>query len=186
MIQHKLAFTCAVVLLATGISACDPGSERGSRPLPQAREVTRASFETFGDHVVHFNAQSTTMLPSEVARAFGIRRSPNRAMLNITVLRTDEAGSSMPITAAVAVSATNLLQQAKTVEIRELREGDAIYYIGELAVANEEIVTFNISVQPEGVDQPHQFRFRQQFYTDGSKPGRRAKGGPSSPRRQDA
>lgn len=166
MIHHKLAFTCAVALLATGISACDPGSERGSRALPQAREMTRASFETFGDHVVHFNAQSTTMLPLEVARAFGIRRSPNRAMLNITVLRTDGAGSGAPVTAVVVVNAANLLRQAKSVEIRELREGDAIYYIGELAVANEEIVTFNISVQPEGVEQAHEFSFRQQFYTD--------------------
>lgn len=166
MIHHKLALTCAVALLATGISACDPGAERGSRALPQAREVTRASFETFGDHVVHFNAQSTTMLPSEVARAFGIRRSPNRAMLNITVLRKDDAGSSAPVTAVVVVDAVNLLQQAKTVDLRELREGDAIYYIGELTVANEEIVTFNISVRPEGAEQPHEFSFRQQFYTD--------------------
>jgi hypothetical protein len=50
--------------------------------------------------------------------------------------------------------------------MRELREGDAIYYIGELTVSNQEMLTFSINVRPEGVDAPYQIRFRQQFYTD--------------------
>jgi hypothetical protein len=153
-----------VALLATTLAACSP--DTGSRPAPKAQEVTRASFETFGDHVVHFNAQSTTMLPAEVARVFGIRRSGNRAMLNITVLRKGEADDGMPVIAVVEVNATNLLQQEKDIDMRELRDGDAIYYIGEFTVANEEIVTFNISVKPEGADSAHEFMFRQQFYTD--------------------
>jgi hypothetical protein len=166
MKRTKIALACTVALLAAVIAACGPGPDPASRPAPQAQEVTRASFETFGDHVVHFNAQPTTMLPPEVARAFGIRRSGNRAMLNITVLRRGGAEGSTPVTADVAISATNLLGQQKDIRIRELREGDAIYYIGEVTVANEEIITFNVSVRPEGVDTPHQFKFRQQFYTD--------------------
>jgi hypothetical protein len=164
MIRINTLLTCTVALLAAALVACSP--DTGSRPAPKAQEMTRASFETFGDHVVHFNAQSTTMLPAEVARAFGIRRSDNRAMLNITVLRRGEADDGMPVTAVVAVNATNLLQQEKDISMRELREGDAIYYIGELTIANEEIVTFNISVKPEGADAPHVFTFRQQFYTN--------------------
>lgn len=164
MIRTRTRLTCTVALLATALAACSP--DTGSRPAPQAREMTRASFETFGDHVVHFNAQSTTMLPAEVARAFGIRRSGNRAMLNITVLRRGAGDDSGSVTAAVEVNATNLLQQEKDISMRELREGEAIYYIGEFTVANEEIVTFNISIKPEGADAPHVFTFRQQFYTD--------------------
>ncbi|MFU8821526.1 MAG: DUF4426 domain-containing protein [Gammaproteobacteria bacterium] len=164
MIRINAPLTCTVALLATALAACSP--DTGSRPATKAQEVTRASFETFGDHVVHFNAQSTTMLPAEVARAFGIRRSGNRAMLNITVLRKGAANDGMPVTAVVEVNATNLLQQEKDIGLRELRDGDGIYYIGEFTVANEEIVTFNVSVKPEGADSPHEFKFRQQFYTD--------------------
>jgi hypothetical protein len=164
MIRINTLLTCSVALLATALAACSP--DTGSRPAPQAQEVTRASFETFGDHVVHFNAQSTTMLPAEVARAFGIRRSGNRAMLNIAVLHKGAADDSVPVVAVVEVNATNLLRQEKDISMRELRDGEAIYYIGEFTVANEEIVTFNISVQPEGADAPHEFTFRQQFYTD--------------------
>lgn len=162
--KHALAVTAAS--LAAGLAACGQSTEPGARPVPKAQEITRASFETFGDYIVHFNAQSTTMLPAEVARAFGIRRSSNRAMLNISVLRKGESGGDSPVDAEVEVSAINLLGQEKAVTVRELREGEAIYYIGELAIANEEIVTFNISVRPAGADAPYELSFRQQFYTD--------------------
>ena len=164
MIRVNTLLTCTVALLATALTACSP--DTGSRPAPKAQEVTRASFETFGDHVVHFNAQSTTMLTPEVARAFGIRRGEKRAMLNISVLRQADPPPGTPVSAEVAVQASNLLGQQKGVKVRELREGEAIYYIGELGIANEEIVSFTVSVRPEGVDQPYEFKFRQQFYTN--------------------
>lgn len=159
----KATAVCAAVL-ATSLAGCGQSAAPGARAYPKAQEITRASFEAFGDHVVHFSAQSTTMLTPEVARAFGIRRGDNRAMLNIAVLRGPPPGT--PVSAEVAVNASNLLGQLKGVQVRELREGEAIYYIGELRVANEEIVNFNVSVRPEGVGQPYEFRFRQQFYTN--------------------
>lgn len=165
MTRTRIATGCMVALLAAGSAACNPGSS-DLRTAPKAQEITRASFETFGDHVVHFTAQPTTMLAAEVAQAFGIRRGGNRAMLNIAVLHMADGALGRPVAAAVAADATNLLGQVKNVRVRELRDGDAIYYIGEVRVANEEIVAFNISVRPEGVDAPYQLKFRQQFYTD--------------------
>ena len=64
------------------------------------------------------------------------------------------------------VQASNLLGQLKDVRVRELREGEAIYYIGDLRIANEEIINFDISVRPVDSDTPQQLRFQQQFYTD--------------------
>lgn len=166
MTRTRIATCCCIVaLLAASNVACSPGGG-DLRRVPKAQEITRASFEIFGDHVVHFNAQPTTMLPPEVAQAFGIRRGGNHAMLNIAVLHTPYGALGRPVTAAVVADATNLLGQVKNVRVRELRDGDAIYYIGEVRVANEEIVAFNVSVRPEGVDAPYQLKFRQQFFTD--------------------
>jgi hypothetical protein len=153
-----------VAFLAAMLAGCGPGPAPDTRALPRAQEINRATHEAFGDHVVHFNAQSTTMLTPEVARAFGIRRSEKRAMLNIAVLRQDSAPPGTPVSAEVAVQASNLLGQQKGVRVRELREGEAIYYIGEFGIANEEIVNFTVSVRPEGAGQPYEFKFRQQFY----------------------
>lgn len=155
-----LAALCAVGLAACGQQPQEPGE------APPAREITRANSQAFGDHVVHFNAQSTTMLPAEVARAYGITRSDNRAMLNVALIHKDERGRGTPVPAEISVSAVNLLNQARNISLRELREGDAIYYIGEFKVSNEETLNFRIVVRPEGTNTPHEITFSQQFYTD--------------------
>lgn len=155
--------TLLLTALVLGPAGC--GQDAGERQAPQAREITRPSFEAFGDYIVHFHAQSTTLLTPEIARAAGIRRSGSRAMLNVAVLRRDE-NAELPVSAELRVAASNLLGQQKALELREVRDGAAIYYIGEMSVANEEIINFNVSVRPEGADVRHEFRFQQQFYRD--------------------
>jgi hypothetical protein len=63
------------------------------------------------------------------------------------------------------VAARNLTGQLKNVSIRKIEEAGAIYYIGEIGVANRETLIFEISVTPEGESQTHVVSFRQQFYT---------------------
>ena len=45
------------------------------------------SSSSVGDYIVHYNAVSTEALPPAVARAYGITRSKNRGLLNISVLK---------------------------------------------------------------------------------------------------
>lgn len=166
MVRDGWSRAWLLAVLTAGVTACGPGPATGDRPVQQAQPDTRENFQEFGEHVVHFNAQSTTMLPPEVARAFGIQRSGNRAMLNVTVRRKLGDGSTEATGAQVGVLATNLTAQQREVRMRELREDDAIYYVGELAVSNEEVLTFSIQVRPDGSDASYEIRFRQQFYTD--------------------
>lgn len=159
----RLAVTVAV---AGAVTACGPGPNEGSRDqAAPAREITQRSFSEFGDFVVHYNAQATEMLPPEVARAYGIRRSANRALITVSVVRKQEGAIGQSVAATITVNASNLTGQLKSVETREIRESGAIYYIGELGVANQETLIFDISVQPEGESQPFTVKFRQQFYT---------------------
>jgi hypothetical protein len=130
--------------------------------VPEA-EPAAASFVDIGDHVVHFSAQSTDQLPTEVARAYNIVRSKNRAMLNVSVI---EEGSKAPVTADVTVKTVNLTGQLKNVTMRMIQEQEAIYYIGETPVANQETLIFDISVRPDGVEAASDMRFKRQFYTN--------------------
>ena len=116
-----------------------------------------------GEHVVHFSAQSTDQLPAEIARAYDIVRSKNRAMLNVSVLRKPD---SVPVNAVITVKTRNLAGQLKSVSMRQINDGDAIYYIGELSVANRETLVFDISVTPEGATTPADVRFVRQFFTN--------------------
>ena len=116
-----------------------------------------------GDYTVHVSAQSTDQLPPQVAQAYNIVRSKNRAMLNVSVIRkADQA----PVSASITVKTVNLTGQLKDVTMRRISEQDAIYYIGETPVANRETLIFDISVQPEGAARASDVRFKRQFYTD--------------------
>jgi len=121
----------------------------------------------FGDYSVHYNAMSSSMLTPEVAKAYGIRRSDSRALVNISVLKKTDTQMPQAVKATVTATGRNLTGQTRTVEIREIDEDDgAIYYIGELSVRNMETFDFTVLVTPEGNDRPYTVKFRQQFYTE--------------------
>jgi hypothetical protein len=121
--------------------------------------------EDFGSYKVHYSAINTSQLSPEVARAFGIQRSTSRALLNLAVLRRQEGGLDQPTQASIEVQAVNIAGQRRPIELREVREQEAIYYIGTFRIANEERIRFSVTVKPEGEPGPPQeFQFQQQFF----------------------
>jgi len=148
------------LLFLSLLAAC--GGSGGSADIPEA-EPAGASSANIGDHVVHFSALSTDQIPPEVARAYNIVRSKNRAMLNVSVL---EAETGKAVTAVVTVKTVNLTGQLKTVTMRKIEEQNAIYYIGETPVANRETLIFDITITPEGATKAFDVRFKRQFYSD--------------------
>ena len=151
----------AIVLSLMGfLTACGSGGNETAVPKAQPAEAT---FADIGNHVVHFSAQSTDLLPKEVAVAYDIIRSKNRAMLNVSII---EKGSHKAASGAVTVKTVNLTGQLKNVVMLKRQEQDAIYYIGVTPVANRETLIFDISVQPEGEQEASQVRFKRQFYSD--------------------
>ncbi|MBT8084642.1 MAG: DUF4426 domain-containing protein [Woeseia sp.] len=148
--------TASLIVLLSGCGG--PGD---SATVPQAQPA-EASSVTADGFTVHFSALSTDQLPPEVARQYNIVRSKNRAMLNVSIV-TQEEGTS--VTAAVSVKTVNLTGQLKNVNMRKIEEQEAIYYIGEIPVANSETLVFDISVVPAGQENPIEVRFKRQFFT---------------------
>ena len=138
------------------------GRPGGNATVPQAQPAS-ASDVDIGDHIVHFSAQSTDQLEPDVARAYGIVRSKNRVMLTVSVLKE---GTTTVIPAEVTVRTVNLAGQLKNVTMRKIQEQEAIYYIGETAIANRETLVFNISITPEGATDASDVRFTRKFYTN--------------------
>ncbi len=122
--------------------------------------------QDFGDFEVHYSTLNTNMLSPDVARAYSIQRSGNRAMLNIAVMDKNETGLNTALAAEVSAEAINLTGQRRVIELEEIRDQDAIYYIGTFRIHNLETLNFQVSVQPEGSPRPREFSFRQQFFVD--------------------
>ena len=128
--------------------------------------ATAENSKDFGQYVIHYNAMATDFLPPEIARQYRITRSRNRGMLNITVLKKILGSPGQPVHARVDVTANNLAGQTRRIHTREIRDGNAIYYIGEFGVANEETMKFTVRARPQGAQEEVEVEFSQDFYTN--------------------
>ncbi len=121
-----------------------------------------------GDYVVHYNTVATTFLPRQVASAYNIKRSKNKAMVNIAIIKKEKGTTGTPVKGMVSLYSTNLNNQLNKIQLRKITEdgGKAIYYIGEFKVNNNETLNFNLSVSPESQMTPATIKFSKKFFTD--------------------
>ncbi|MDA8129213.1 MAG: DUF4426 domain-containing protein [Betaproteobacteria bacterium] len=119
--------------------------------------------QKFGTIEVHYNAITTDELVPEVARSYKIERSKTRGLLTMSVLKTNKVGAPTPIPAKISVYVTNMTRQLANVTMREVKEGTAIYYLGEFRVAAPDTLKFTATVEVPG-ETPHKMTFEQQFY----------------------
>lgn len=122
--------------------------------------------KAFSDYVVHYNAFSTDMLQPAIAKQYGITRSKNRAMFNISVQKKIMGTTGQPVVAEITGRATNLNGQTKALQPRKIVEDTAIYYIGELSISHREVLDFDFNITPAGEKNPFHLKFRQQFFTE--------------------
>jgi hypothetical protein len=143
------------------IAACDQTASVEAEP---AATPTTQAFREFDRYTVFFNAVSTDRLSPEVARQYGIVRSRNRALLTVSILSREDGGLGASARGNVSASAVNLNGQLKSIGVREIDEGTAIYYVGEVAVSNMETLIFSIDVTPAGEPDALSMRFMRQFF----------------------
>ena len=154
----------AAALLATG---CGGGTE-AERDIPDAIPSGENVMDV-GTHEIHVNALTTDMVPPEVAQAYGISRSKQRALLNVAIV---DKSTSQSIESKVEVAAVNLTGQRKNITMRKVDEAAtgetpaAVYYIGEVPVANRETLLFDVAVTVPGGTAPVSLKFKRQFFSD--------------------
>jgi uncharacterized protein DUF4426 len=115
----------------------------------------------FSDYEVHYILLPTTFLKADIADKYNLRRSKDRALVNVSVLDLQGA----PVRANVRGSSENLLGQRQNLTFDEVIEGEAIYYLALLRYADEEFqrVALNV-VLPNG--ELAEIKFQQKMYWD--------------------
>jgi hypothetical protein len=121
--------------------------------------------QSFGDYTVYYSAFTSDTLQPAIAKSYGITRSKNLGLLSISIVKKSLSPLGTPVKGVVKADATNLTGQLKTVDVREVDDGSAIYYLSEIYVSHKEVLDFTLYVTPEGESSPFVVKFRQQFYT---------------------
>lgn len=163
VLAKTLAVTLATVMVLTG---CNQDTTTETSVDRATADSANATSKDFGDYVVHFNAITTDRLEPEVARTYDIARSKNRALVNISIIRKVEGTIGQPVAGKVEISANNLTGQVKNLTLRRIQEGEAIYYIGDVPVADGETLVFNLGVTPEDTTRKFAVRFSRQFFSN--------------------
>ncbi len=129
--------------------------------------IARAEqFERFGPYALHYSVVSTTFLAPEVAERYGIVRGERRAILNLSLLEQLEDGSTRPTAMQATGESWDLMQRKEKLVFREIREGQAIYYIAPLEFIDREWRNFAVEFSPEGSDSRYTFEHKHQLYSD--------------------
>lgn len=117
--------------------------------------------QQLGQWDVHYMVVSTTFLTPEVAKANDISRSRYNALVNISVLNSDNQKAQ---NLALMGSARNLLGTEKQLNFKQVVEGEAIYYLATLPYRDQETYRFSINIR-QGNDQ-QTLKFQQKLYVD--------------------
>ncbi|TDR41637.1 uncharacterized protein DUF4426 [Tahibacter aquaticus] len=149
-LAYKLSLAAAALLLLLLFPA------RG-----RAEQVQR-----FDNYQVHYNALSTDMLPAEVARQYKFSRSSKQGLVNIAVQQLGSDSQPVAVAAKVSGTAANLAGQRSELAVREIREADAVYYLGEFDVRGSDTINFSIDITPAGSKRSYQLKFSKNYVTD--------------------
>ena len=116
----------------------------------------------YDEFELHHSIVYTTFVAPEVAAEYGIIRGADKAMLTLSVrdaLSGDLAGRPMQINGR-----TWDLITGGAMDVREIREGRATYYIVPFEFLDREYRFFEFSFQPEGADKSYEHKMKVQLW----------------------
>jgi hypothetical protein len=161
--RRWLSLILGLALISTG---CGQDTNNGQADDESEVLAATESSRVFGDYELHFNALTTDQLSADIANEYDIIRSRNRVLLNISVTHAEEIGLPTAVAGEITALARNLTGQLRRLDVREIREGDAIYYIAETPIVNAETLIFTIEATLESAPAPVSVNFRKQFFVD--------------------
>ncbi|WP_417870572.1 DUF4426 domain-containing protein [Vibrio furnissii] len=116
------------------------------------------------DVEVHYSAFNSTFLTPQVAKSYQLTRNGYSAVLNISVLDTSTVGKPA-VKSTLSGQVKNLIGNMRELAFSEVKEGNAIYYLAEFPISNEEELRFDIDVNA-GLKGAGKLKFTQKFYVE--------------------
>lgn len=132
--------------------------------IDQPKEISTT--QAFGEYTVHYNVFNSTDIPAKVAEAYKLVRGKDRALVNISLTKTENGQTSLGLPAQISGTTKNLMQQTQALSFIEIKEGNATYYIAPFVFNNEELLHFDIKVSADANSKPLTINFNRTLYTE--------------------
>lgn len=117
--------------------------------------------KVLGPWDVHYIAFDSTMIDAKIAQSYQLQRSKYQAVLNISVLKSSDQKAQQ---VRISGTATDLTQKQIELSFREVKEGDAIYYLAQVPVHDQKHLNFKLDIRQGTENQ--KLEFSQLFYID--------------------
>ena len=88
------------------------------------------------------------------------------SLINVSIIKSEEGTTGKSSPAVILAKATNIRGQMISIPMRQVLEAEAIYYIGEFRIADQETLNFDLQVQPQGESRFYKAKLSQQFFID--------------------
>ncbi|TXI50828.1 MAG: DUF4426 domain-containing protein [Lysobacter sp.] len=135
----------ASLVIAVALAGCD-----GDAPKPaKLADAPQEAVSRVGDITIRANVLPTASLGEAMAKQYGIAREDDRVMLLVSV-RQGPDGQDTAVPARIEAKVSNLQGQHRGVEMRELRTGDYVDYVGTAQVTPPDTLRFELEVVREG------------------------------------
>jgi len=120
------------------------------------------SFE-MDNHIVYYNVFNSTIIPSDVAKAYQLIRANDRVYVNIALVKKTGGNG---IAANIDGVHRNLMQQKVPLKFIEIKEATATYYLAPIRFNNEDILHIDINASNlDGTDKGA-FTITKKLYKD--------------------
>ena len=119
--------------------------------------------QTFGDYSVHYALFNSTFIQPDIAAIHNLKRSKYENIINLSVYKKGNNGT---VPAKIHGSSKNLMQQLKDLNIIEVKEESAIYYLIPFRISYKEILHFDFEVTPQGTDKALNVKFSKTVYPE--------------------
>jgi len=119
--------------------------------------------ERFDQYELHYSVLNSTFIDPEIAATYGLKRGERDGLVNIAVREHLPDGSAVTRPMQLSGRTWDLISE-QPLTLTEIREGDAVYYIGSFRFINREWRFFELDFRPEGSAQRYSFTFKRQMY----------------------
>ncbi|HEY5852237.1 MAG TPA: DUF4426 domain-containing protein [Lysobacter sp.] len=149
-----------LIVLVAGLAGCSGSAPPPPRPAAAAAQGEAVS--RVGDVSIRANAMQTSALSSTVAGQYGITRADNSVMLLVAVRQGPEA-QEVALPARITATATDLRGRRQNLDMRELRSGDLLDYIGTAELTPPDTLRFDVTIVREN-GATSTMQFSRDFY----------------------